>query len=190
MANEIFSAGFLDHFKILIVGILIYALIYAMLKKIDLFGNNKAIDSLIALLAAVIVSFTGVMSYVVSYAINWFIMIIFILFLMIVTLMFLGIKFTDISTAASKNGKLIFIVFMVLFSIILLKGFFAINNSFDINNPQNDPYEVNTEYNTGMDDIVGENNSFFSDLFSWIDKDILAAVLFLAAIGIFVILIG
>ena len=39
--NEVFTAGFVENLKILFVGLIIYAIIFAMLKKIDILGSEK-----------------------------------------------------------------------------------------------------------------------------------------------------
>ncbi len=192
MAETIFAIGFLENLKVLFVGILIYAIIFAMLKNINIFGDDNKINSLIALLAAVIVSFSGVVTYAVSYAINWFVIIFFILFLLIVILLFLGVKMSDITDQATKNGKTIVIVFGVLFFIILIKGFFALNNTFDLNEPPVDQYDVDASFNTGVDDITNTeiNNDGFWDRFFNVDSDLVAAVLFLIVIGLVVMFIS
>lgn len=187
---EIFNVTFLNYMQILIVSILIYAIIYAIIRKINVFGEKKEVSAVIAFMSAIIVSFSGVVTYAVTYAINWFVIIIFIIFLMLVILMFLGLKFDDITPVVKKNSKFIVIGFFILFSVIIFKSFFALNNNFDISNPPQDDYTVNTSYNTGVDDIAGKDNTFLQDLFLSIDKDIWASVLFLLILGIFVFFLG
>jgi len=185
--SQVYNIGYLSNFKIFIVAILMYVIIYALLKKVKIFGDDDKISSLIALISVIIVSFSGVLTYTVIYAINWFTIIMFILFLVFILMSFVGIKIDTIGSIFSKNTKTLLIVFILVFSIILIKGFFAMNNTFDTSNPTNDSYKINTSYNTGVNDIVGENN-FFERLN--IDPDILASVLFLFVIGVFVIFIG
>ena len=181
----------LEIFKIIISAILIYAIIFAMLKQIKIFGEHSKVDSLVALIAAIIVSFSGAVTYAISYAINWFVIIIFIIFLFLVVIMFLGVKPDKIAQTSSENSKAILIAFIILFLGILLKGFFAVNNAYDINNPQNDPYEVNTDFNTGTDDLIlkeGEEITI-ENKFDF-DSDLIGVAGFLLIIGIFVLLIG
>lgn len=186
---DIFALGFLENLKVFFVAVLMYALVYAMLLKLEVFGDKK-VNSLIALLSAIIVSFTGVLTYAVAYAINWFFIIFFILFLMMVLLLFLGVGMSDITKISKDNSKLIMIVFLVLFSVIIVKGFFAVNNTFDLNEPQNNSYDVDTSFNTGVDDITNlEIDESFWDRFN-VDSDLIAAVLFLIGIGAFVWLMG
>lgn len=190
MSEQIFNIGFLENFKVFIVAILIYAIIYSVLKTVKPFGDNKSVDAVIALVSAIIVSFSGVISYSVSYAINWFVILFFILFLLLVLLMFLGIKPEDIASVSTKNAKPIIIAFIIVFSVIILKSFFALNNAFDTSNPQNDSYAINTTMNTGFGDVASDSQKgFFGELFANVDRDLLSAVLFLVILGIFIMFI-
>ena len=190
MSEQIFNISFLENFKVFIVAILIYAIIYSVLKTVKPFGDNKSVDAVIALVAAIIVSFSGVISYSVSYAINWFVILFFILFLLLVLLMFLGIKPQDIAAVSTRNAKPIIIAFLIVFSVIILKSFFALNNAFDTSNPQNDSYAINTTMNTGFGDISSDSQkSFLGELLSDVDRDLLSAILFLAMLGVFIMFI-
>lgn len=190
MSEQIFTIGFLENFKVFIVAILIYAIIYSLLKTIKPFGDNAKVDAVIALVAAIIVSFSGVVTYSVSYAMNWFVILFFILFLLLMLLMFLGIKPSDIASVSKSNAKPIVIAFFIVFSVIILKSFFAVNNAFDTSNPQNNSYAVNTTMNTGLGDIATDSQKgFLGGLFSDVDKDLLSAVMFLALLGVFIMFI-
>ena len=186
--NEIFNAGFVEHLKIFFVAILIYAIVYALLKKLSILGENSKIDSLIALMTAVIVSFSGIASYSISYAINWFVIIFFILFLLMMVLMFLGVSMGDVTKTTKDNIKPILIAFVLLFGIILVKSFFALNNLYDTSNPQEDQYAINTSFNTGVDDMASSEGSW--GIFESIDPDLISAALFLTGIGIFIMILG
>lgn len=190
MVSEIFSIGFMDNLKIVFVGLIIYAIIYSMLKKIDIFPSDK-VGALVALLAAVIVSLTGIVTYIIAYALNWFVILFFILFLLLVLLLFLGVKFTDVTSSVMENKKAIVIGFLILFSVILVKGFFGVNNQFDLNNQNSedyDPYAVDTS----VPEHVIETKNSITNVFENIDltSDMAQASIFLLIVGIFVFLIG
>jgi hypothetical protein len=177
--------------KLAAAAVFVYVLVYAILLKLKILGDNKGMSAVLALITAVIVSFSGVVTYSLSYAVNWFTILLFTFFLIMVILLFLGVKAEEIAKFASDNRKVLLGVFILLFSVILIKSFFAMNNSFDTSNPQADAYKINTEFNTGVDDTVpkGTSDKFFS-YFSNIDKDLIAVVLFLIILGIFVALVG
>lgn len=178
---------FFDYAKIVIVAVLLYAIIFAMLKKVAFFDDDK-VNSLVSLLSVILVSFSGVVTYVVTYAINWFAIIFFIAFVIILILLFLGVSFDDIKSM--MNPKIVGGILIVLFLLIFVKGFFGLNNAFDLNEPQEDPYEVNTSVNTGVDDVATVEVESERGFLDRVDSELLAVVGFLIVIGIFVILIG
>ena len=190
--EELFTLGFMDNLKILFVGLMIYAIIYSMLKGTDIFPSEK-VSSLVALLAAIIVSFTGIVTYIVSYAINWFIILFFILFLLMVLLMFLGVKMSDITGSVLKNKKAIVIGFVVLFSIIIVKGFFGVNNAFDtanIDSENYDPYNVDTTVPASVTSTGNSVANFIENINLDVDSETTQAAIFLLIIGGFVYFIG
>ncbi len=191
--SDFFQIGFLENIHILFVAILIYALIYAILKKIALFEDTK-VNSVIAIVSAIVVSFSGVITYTISYAINWFVIIIFMIFLLLLILMFLGVKAEDIAGGVKNKGVFIMVIFFIIFGVIILKGFFAINNLYDVNNPQEDPYLINTSYNTGVDDITNgqleiNGEDIWSAILDFLSSELFAAFLFLLVLGIFVFIL-
>lgn len=191
MAESIFAIGFLENIKVFFVAILMYAIVFSILKKIQVFGEDNKVNSLVALVSAVIVSFSGVVTYAVSYAISWFFIILFIVFLLIVILMFLGVNMGDITSSVKTNSKIIVYVFLALFAIILIKSFFALNNSFDSNNPNVDDYEIDTNFNTGIDDTYLEEGEEREVTFDFeYDSDLFGIALFMLIIGVFVVFLG
>ena len=189
MEGTIFESAFFEYFGILLAGILIFAIIYALLNGIKVLGENKAINLTVAIVAAIIVSLSGVVTYVVSYAVNWFIIIFFIVFLLIVILLFLGVKMSDITSAATSNSKVIAGVFIVLFLIIIVKGFFALNNAYDLNNPPESDYVVDTSFNTGVDDIILDEDEEINEDFNF-NSGLIGATLFLLIVGMFALAIN
>jgi hypothetical protein len=118
-------------------------------------------------------------------------MIIFIIaFFIFIILVFLGISISE--AQGMLNKKVLFGVIGFIFVIILFKGFFGVNNVYDLNNPQENPYDVNTEFNTGVDDITGEQLEMeegWLENFS-INSDLLGIVIFFLIIGGAIFFIG
>lgn len=178
---------FSDFWKMIIVGIMLYAIVYMTLKKMAFVGNDK-VAALISFLSILIVSFTGILTYVVSYAVTWFMIIFIIVFCIGILLVFLGIPISE--AQGMVNKKVIFGAIGLIFLIILLKGFFGLNNAYDLNEPQQNPYDVNTEFNTGVDDITNQeqDTSWFENFY--IDSELLGIVGFFLLIGAAIYFIG
>ena len=102
---------------------------------------------------------------------------------------------SDITSSVNSNKKVIVIAFLVLFSIVLVKGFFGVNNAFDttnINSEDYDPYNVDTSAPEHVVEVGNKFTSFFSDTSFDIDwsSDTSQAAIFLLIVGLFVYLIG
>lgn len=191
MVESIFSPILIDRFKIIIASILVYVIIFSILENLKPFGDKTKSNALIALLTAIIVSFTGVVSYAINYAVNWFFILIFIFFLIILILLFLGVSKSDIINMASKNTKPLIIAFLILFSVIFIKSFFAVNNTFDNSNQVANPYLVDTSYNAGG--VPEPSFSFLGNIYNSIvnvNSDLLYMVLFFIGIGLVMIFTG
>ena len=187
MTETVFSMTFFEYAKILIVALLLYAIIFAMLKKVAFFDDPK-VNALVSILSVLLVSFSGIVTYIVTYAINWFAIIFFIAFVVILLLLFLGVSLDDIKSMI--NPKIVGGILGILFLIIVFKGFFGVNNTFDLSNPQENPYDVNTSFNTGVDDVTKVDVESTTNFLDSLDSELVSAVLFLLIIGVFVILIG
>lgn len=172
---EIFGSGIFEGAKVLLVALLMYVIIFAILEKIQVLGTDKKINSLVALLSAIIVSFSGLVTYAITYAINWFVIVLFVIFLMMFLMMFLGVNSSNIAEQASKKPVIIGIgvVFFLLLLFVFAQGYLS---------SQADSSE--SEETNIIDSII----DFFS--FASIDNDLFAAFLFLLVIGIVVIFIG
>lgn len=178
---------FSEFWKMIVVGIMLYAIVFMMLKKFAFIENEK-VSALVAFLSVLIVSFTGIVTYIVSYAITWFMIIFIIAFFIFVILVFLGIPLSEAQSMLNK--KVLMSIIGIVFIIILAKGFFGVNNAYDLNNPQEDPYNVNTEFNTGVDDITNvDTDESWVDDFS-IDSDLIGIVIFFLIIGGAIFFIG
>lgn len=168
----------LDNFHIIFTAVIIYALIYAMLSQTQII-KDKRVSSVIALLAAIIVSLTGVVSFSIFYGLRLFAIIAMIFFLIILLVSFVGFDFKSDIIGEGKGKYIIVGIIGLLFFLVLVKSFFALNNS-ELNENQN-ASEINTSVNVGVDtNITGIN----------IKPEIWSSFLFLLVLGIFVIFIG
>ncbi|MFW5705098.1 MAG: hypothetical protein ACOCXG_04630 [Nanoarchaeota archaeon] len=181
---DVLTWGAFGSVKVIFVALLMYVIIYAILTKFKFFGDDSpGVNTLVALLTAVIVSFSGVVTYAVTYATNWFLIIFFIVFLMLLVMLFMGVKLDDVAKFATDKKVMIMVVFLVLFAVIIIKSFFAVNNAFDLSDPPNSSYEVDASFNTGTDDVIDEETQKGILALFNIDSDLFAAFLFLLVIG-------
>lgn len=179
--ESFFAGDFYTLWKHLIVGIFLYVIIFALLKKFAFFEDTN-INALIALLSALIVSFTGVLTFIISYAATWFAVLLILVFMIFFLLLFFGYSTDDLKNLVSP--KVLAVVFGVLFLLILVQSFFAVYNTFS--DPQNISEEVDTSNPFETNKIV----EFFKGWFSNINSELLYGVLFLVIVGMLVIFLG
>ena len=187
---EVFGIALLEPFQFFVAAVLIYVIIFMLLKKVGLFGDEHGVNALIALLATIIVSFSGVLTYAVSYAVNLFTILLIIFFLVMLLLLFLGVKEDSIGTLFSGRIKLVIGILVLLFAVIFFKSFFALNNTFDTSSPSEDPYIIDPSFNTGVDDITGQQ---IDEHFFWglsFDSELVGVALFFIVLGAVILLIG
>ncbi len=166
------SLVFFENLKFIFTAVMIYAIVFGILKKVN-WINDQKINSVIALMAAIIVSLTGVVTFSLFYSVRLFSILITLIFFIIVTISFTGIEFRNI--ANSKIGKYTIIGLTILvFFILFLKSFSALNNS-ELKGSQ----EIDTSFN------VGVNFPSIS-----VSSTALTGFLFFVILGVFVIFIG
>lgn len=165
-------------FQVVLTAILIYALVYATLKKTGVFDDEK-VNSVIALASAIIVSLTGVVTFSVFYGVRLFAILLVIMFLIMVLLGFAGQDFPkNIISGNEKFGKAILGFLGVVFAIILINSFFALNNS-EIEGDE----EINTEPHFGV-------KFFGSGIDFDFDSETLSTFFFFLIIGVFVFVLN
>lgn len=182
-----FSLGFFEQIKVLLVALLMWAIIFALLKTKSPFEDDK-INATIAFLSAIIVSLSGVVGYVVSYSSSIFGIVLFISFLIIIMMSFLGVKLDELKI----NPKIIGGVIGAIFLVVLINAFFAVNNEFTVenyNNPEFDNSQINTNPNVGFGEIDTSSGFGIIDKIKSMDSDLISAILFLLIIGVFVMLL-
>jgi len=169
----------LENLQLIFSAIIIYALVYAILIKVNVIEDKK-INGVIALMATIITSLTGVVTFSIFYSVRLFVILAMIFFLIIVLVSFIGVDLKKyiLGEKGVKIGITIFVV--VLFLLILFKSFFALNNS-DLSNPNNQTDEINTSVNIGVDTSGIDFN---------VDDEAFNTFLFLLILGIFVFLMG
>ena len=173
-----------DFLKFVLSGLLIFFLLYSLLKKFSILGESDIVNTSVAVLATLLLSFSGIMSFVIASSLNIFFLLFFVFFLIMVLLLFLGFKFEDITSIfKGKISKNILIGILILFFLVIIAGsFFNINNYFQTS--QEIPDEINNVPNTESEkidlDIEVEND--ISN--SFLDRDTVLVFIFLVVLVI------
>lgn len=119
----ILDIGILNHFVPLFVFILIFVVVYAVLLKTNLLGENKGLISLASFVIAFLFIVTRTATEFVELVTPWFVVLIIVAMCFLLIFMFLGVKPDVIAKAVSTEGTawLILIVLLVLLGVALTK---------------------------------------------------------------------
>ncbi len=82
----------LKSFDVIFVFLLVFVLVYAVLQKARLLGDNKGMHALIAFVFGIISLFSNIAIKTIMTAAPWFVLLIIFLFFMLVAFMAMGIK--------------------------------------------------------------------------------------------------
>ena len=159
-------------FNLIFSTIFIYALVYALLVKIKLFEDNK-VNGVLALMAAIITSLTGIVTFSVFYGVRMFAILASVLFFVVVLISFLGVDLKSVSNLKGVKWGIIVVV-LLIFLLVFAKSFFALNNS-ELNGEK----KVDTSVNVGVEFPLGIH----------ISSDVWYTFLFLLALGVFVMIL-
>jgi hypothetical protein len=92
MATIFESAGIGDLFSIVFVFLFVFVVIFALLKKIKIFGDNEGFNSIIAFVFAAFTIMVPESQVVIGNFLPWFFMFLMLALVMFMFFMFLGVK--------------------------------------------------------------------------------------------------
>lgn len=116
MAVPTFGGAGMDFVITTFIFIFLFAILYALISRMEFFGKNKAVHVLIAFSSAMLAIFIPETKALINYMTPWFIILIILIVFMLLAVMTLGIKHTEI-TDWLKNvspGTTTTIIIMVL----------------------------------------------------------------------------
>ncbi len=128
------DVGLLSKFSIIFSMLFIFAIVYAVLQYTKLLGDNRGLNSIIALVTALMLLFAPNVAAVITVMIPWFILILVFILLIYMLFRFMGASEADM-THVLKEYKTIIWVTIVLAVIIFIaalgKVYFASETAND-----------------------------------------------------------
>ena len=116
--ETILSNNILAYFLPIFSFILVVVILYAILTKVSIFGNNPRINFMIAFAAGILCLFAGKTLELVNYMTPWIVFIIFILVMVFMIFMFFGLDNQTIwERIGTPNIVWIFFIILILFAI-------------------------------------------------------------------------
>ena len=94
--------GLAQHFSIIFTVLLVFVIIFALLEKSKILGENKGLHSLIALCIAIMMLFVPGVTAVIAIMAPWFVIVFLLIFFFFLLLLALGTKWESIVGVASS----------------------------------------------------------------------------------------
>ena len=167
---EQFSLEFITNFKVILTGLFVFVLVYAILNKIQVFGEKKeAINMLLAFFSAAFTLFSGAVVYVLEFGTNIFLILLIIMFLIFIIISFMGIENSVIFEFFTEHKKVVLIILALFFIFILFRGIFF---AFEDTNPNN------YEQTNNIEEVNNNENNDNSNFLENINPEIFFMVIF------------
>jgi hypothetical protein len=112
--------GLIQHFSVIFPLLLVFVIIFALLERSKIFGENKGLHSLIALCVAIMMLFTPGVVDVVSTMAPWFVLMLLAIIFFLVILLALGTKLESIIDYASEDWGVVHWFLLVIGLIVLI----------------------------------------------------------------------
>jgi len=112
----ILEVGLINYLMPVFVFLLVFAIVFAILKKFPIFGDNVSVNAVIAFVVALIFMITPRAREMVTTMTPWFIIIVILIFFILMTLVFIGLK--EESLVALGKHPAMYIIVLVIVAII------------------------------------------------------------------------
>ena len=111
--------GLAQHFSVVFTVLLVFVLVFALLEKTKILGDNKGLNSIVALCLAVMTLFLPGVVAVIAHMAPWFVLILMFLIMLLTLLMAMGTKWEQIAKYASADFQVahwfVLIILIIVF---------------------------------------------------------------------------
>mgnify|MGYP006294370653 CR=1 FL=1 len=115
----ILDSGILEHFTIIFSLVFVIAVVYGVFQMTKMFGDNKGLHALIALIVGLLVIMVPDITQIISTMIPWFaLLFIFILFVLMAYKIF-GATDEDIASVLHTDNVVIWVIIIVVIVIVI-----------------------------------------------------------------------
>ncbi|MBW2965672.1 hypothetical protein KY342_01050 [Candidatus Woesearchaeota archaeon] len=118
----VLDIGLLEYFSIIFPAILIFLLVFALLQKIKIIGDNKAINALVAIALAFIVLLSQNILSIINFAAPWFVIVFVFLILLLTVFKLMGASDENIASVI-RTDKVVQWTFIAISLIIVIAAF-------------------------------------------------------------------
>ncbi len=112
--------GLVEHFSVIFPVLLVFVVVFAMLQKSKILGDNKGLASLVALSLAIMMLFVPGVVKVFAIMAPWFVLVMLLILFFMIVLLFFGTKMEAIAEVASSWGTIHW--FLLVISLVIFMG--------------------------------------------------------------------
>ena len=116
----VLDVGILSYFVPVLVLLFVFVILYALFEKVKLFGEEKGLHALIAIIFSFLFILVKPLREFVITVTPWFVILFFIMFILLLTVMIFGFKESDIVKYADENSGIVATAVVIVVIIILI----------------------------------------------------------------------
>ena len=116
----IFDIGLWDVIQPIFVFLLVFAVLFGVLSKINFFGKNNWVNSFIAIITAFLFTLMPAGREMISFILPWFVILVLLLLVMFGLFMFAGVKEESIIKFATNNAAFITMIIVIVLVVFLI----------------------------------------------------------------------
>jgi len=181
MATALDFFGLLGNFSAIFTFILIFALLYAVFQFSKVFGDNKGIHALVAIIIALIASISSKVVIVINTMIPWFVLLFMLIIFILIGFKIFGVSDSQLLKVIKQETAIIY--WIISLSVIILA--FSLNAAFgqELLELQDSGEEIRTATNG-----TGEPGTSQGIIFATFAHPKILGMLVVLLIGVFTIL--
>lgn len=109
----ILDVGLIKYFVPVFTFVFVWLIMFMLLSKVKIFGDNKNLNSFFSFIVAVLFMFVGPAWKIVSIMTPWFVVLFILIIFMLLIFMVLGVESSKIIETAWDNAALFWVLFFV-----------------------------------------------------------------------------
>jgi magnesium-transporting ATPase (P-type) len=173
--------GILSYFSAIFPALLVFVLVYAILEKTKILGENKIVHSIAAIVAAFLVLLSRDIIAIISFGAPWFVLVFVFLTLLLLIYRFMGASEEDLAKVIRTDKPIQWAVFAVGAIIVIA----AISNIYGQRLLEKEGVEGGNV--TAEEKAAEEGRTFSSELYDTVFNPKVLGLIFIFLVAVFAI---
>ena len=113
------ETGALNYFSIIFPALLVFVIVYALLEKTKILGENKGLHAIAAIVAAFLVMLSGDIVQIINFGAPWFVLVFVFLVLLLLIYRFMGATEADLTKVIRTDKPIQWTIFFIGLVIVI-----------------------------------------------------------------------